>query len=420
VIVQSVDFFQEYWVQQFLNSFEHTMDSVVITSTSPEEHFLYVNEAFKKKTGYTEKELLGKSPRILQGPKTDRKTLDTLKQNLKNGEDFFGTATNYRKDGTEYIVHWHITALKNQAAETIAYISYQKEITQEHFNESELKLLSSAIDRTNQLVSITDLNGKIVYVNSAFCKKYDYQKEYLIGKYIKIVKSGIHNDSFYKNLWETITAGNTYNGILTNKTKDGKLFTEQKTISQLKDKDGNINFYVSVGNDITEVLKKSDEYKELAYKDSLTQIANRLQLDTVIKRKLLFKKNGRDTFSIIMIDIDNFKYVNDTYGHDKGDLVLKNLSKIIAAELRHNDLFARWGGEEFVILIDDSMQNSQKIAQKVRIAIEKKLTVEVTNITISLGITQLQKDDTYDTLFKRVDSALYKSKQSGKNRVTVV
>ena len=420
MIVQSVDFFQEYWVQQFLNSFEHTMDSVVITSTSPEEHFLYVNEAFKKKTGYTEKELLGKSPRILQGPKTDRKTLDILKQNLKNGEDFFGTATNYRKDGTEYIVHWHITALKNQAAETIAYISYQKEIIQEHFKKSELKLLSSAIDRTDQLVSITDLNGKIVYVNSAFCKKYAYQKEYLIGKYIKIVKSGIHNDSFYKNLWETITAGNTYNGILTNKTKDGKLFTEQKTISQLKDKDGNINFYVSVGNDITEVLKKSDEYKELAYKDSLTQIANRLQFDTVIKRKLLFKNSSRDTFSVILIDIDDFKYVNDTYGHDKGDLVLKNLSKIIAAELRHNDLFARWGGEEFVILIDDSMQNSQKIAQKVRIAIEKKLTVEVTNITISLGITQLRKDDTYDTLFKRVDSALYKSKQSGKNRVTVI
>ena len=270
MIVQSSEFFKEYWVQQFLKSFENTMDSVVITSTSPEEYFLYVNEAFKKKTGYTEKELLGKSPRILQGPKTDRKTLDTLKQNLKNGEDFFGTATNYRKDGTEYIVHWHITALKNQAAETIAYISYQKEITQEHFNESELKLLSSAIDRTNQLVSITDLNGKIVYVNSAFCKKYDYQKEYLIGKYIKIVKSGIHNDSFYKNLWETIVSGKTYNGIMTNKTKDGKLFTEQKTISQLKDKNGNVNFYVSVGNDITEVLKKSDEYKELAYKDSLT------------------------------------------------------------------------------------------------------------------------------------------------------
>jgi len=420
LIVQSSEFFKEYWVQQFLKSFKNTMDSVVITSTSPQEYFLYVNEAFKKKTGYTEKELLGKSPRILQGQRTDRKTLDVLKQKLKNGEDFFGTGTNYRKDGTNYIVHWHITALKNQEGETIAYISYQKEITQEHFKKSELKLLSSAIDHTDQLVSITDLHGKIVYVNSAFCKKYGYQKEYLIGKYIKIVKSGMHNDSFYKNLWETIVSGKTYNGIMTNKTKDGKLFTEQKTISQLKDKNGNVNFYVSVGNDITEVLKKSDEYKELAYKDSLTQIANRLQFDTVIKRKLLFKKNGRDTFSIIIIDIDDFKYVNDTYGYDKGDLVLKNLSKIITAELRHNDLFARWGGEEFVILIDDSVQNSQKIAQKVRIAIEKKLTVEVTNITISLGITELQKDDTYDTLFKRADSALYKSKQSGKNRVTIV
>ena len=420
MIVQPCDFFQEYWVEQFLKSFEHTIDSVFITTTSPQEYFLYVNEAFKKKTGYTEEELVGKSPRILQGPKTDRKILDILKQKLQNGEDFFGTATNYRKDGSDYIVHWHITALKNKTGETIAYISYQKEITQNFFNENELKLLSSAIDHTDQLVAITDLDGKIVYVNNAFCKKYAYLKEDLLGENIKIVKSGIHDKSFYQHLWEIIASGNTYHGIVTNKTKNGDLFTEQKTITPLKNKDGNINFYVSVGNDITELIKKTNEYKELAYKDKLTQIANRLEFDTVIGRKLAFKNSSRDIFSIIMFDIDDFKYVNDTYGHDRGDIVLKELTIIIKEELRHNDLLARWGGEEFVILIDDNLQNTQRIAEKIRMAIEKKLAVESRHITISLGVTELHKDDTYDTLFKRVDNALYKSKRSGKNRVTAL
>jgi len=420
MIVQTTKFFQEYWVQQFLKSFENTIDSVVITSISPQEHFLYVNEAFKKQTCYSEKDLVGKSPRILQGPKSNRKILNTLKQNLKNDEDFFGITTNYRKNGSEYIVHWHVTALKNKFEETIAYISYQKEITQEIFNENQLQLLSCAIDSTDQIVSITDLNGKIVYANCAFYKKYGYSKEEIITQQIKIIKSGIHDSSFYKNLWETITAGITFHGIMTNKTKDGTIFIEQKTITPLKDSDGNINFYVSVGSDITEVLKKSEEYKELAYKDSLTQISNRLQFDTVIRRKLIFKNNHRDIFSIIMIDIDDFKYINDTYGHDKGDVVLKELSLITQEELRHDDLFARWGGEEFVILIDDNVQNSQQIAQKIRIAIEKKLTIESTNITVSLGVTELQQDDTYDTLFKRVDKALYKSKQIGKNKVTVL
>jgi len=261
---------------------------------------------------------------------------------------------------------------------------------------------------------------KIVYVNSAFCKKYAYKKEALIGKYIKIVKSGIHNKSFYQNLWKTIISGTPYHGIMTNKTKDGNLFTEQKTITQLKDKDGNINFYVSVGNDITELVKKSNEYKELAHRDSLTQIANRLEFDTVIGRKLAFENSSRNLFSIIMFDIDDFKCVNDNYGHDKGDIVLKELSNITKKELRHNDLFARWGGEEFVILIDDNLQNTQKIAEKVRIAVEKKFVVESRRVTISLGVTELHKDDTYDTLFKRVDNALYKSKQSGKNRVTAL
>ena len=417
MIVQSCDFFQEYWVQQFLNSFEHTIDSVVITSTSPQEQFLYVNEAFKKKTGYTEAELFGKSPRILQGLKTDRNLLNTLKQKLKNGEDFFGTTTNYRKDGSEYIVHWHITALKNKLDETVAYISYQKEITQEVFTQNQSELLASAIDQTNQLISITDLNGKILYVNSAFSKKYGYLEEDLLGQNIKIVKSGVHNKSFYQNLWEIISSGNMYSEIITNKTKSGNLFTEQISITPHRGKDGNINYYVSVGNDITELIKKSDEYKELAYKDSLTQIANRLQFDTVIRRKLASKDSGRGVFSIIMIDIDDFKYINDTYGHDKGDIVLKELSSIIQKELRHNDLFARWGGEEFVILIDDDVRSTQKIAEKIRLAIETRLILESTRITISLGVTEFDKDDTYNTLLKRVDKALYKSKYSGKNRV---
>jgi len=420
LIVQECEFFKEYWVQQFLKSCEHTIDSVVITSTSPQEHFLYVNEAFKKKTHYTEEELLAKSPRILQGPKTDRNVLNTLKQKLKNGKDFFGTATNYRKDGTEYIVHWHVTALKNETGETVAYISYQKEITQEVINQNELKLLSSAIDCTDQFVAITDLNGNIVYVNSAFCTKYGYIKNDLLGHNINIVKSGMHNKSFYKDLWETITSGNSYHGIITDKTKNGHLFTQQMTITSIKDKNGNTNFYISVGNDITELVKKSDEYKELAYKDELTQISNRLQFDTIISRKLIFKKSKRNTFSIIMIDIDDFKYINDTYGHDKGDTVLKEFTNIIQKELRYNDLFARWGGEEFVILIDDNLQNTQKIAEKVRIAIEQQLVIESKKITISLGVTEHHQDDTDNTLFKRVDDALYQSKRSGKNRVTVL
>lgn len=311
----------------------------------------------------------------------------------------------------------HITALKNKLDETVAYISYQKEITQEVFTQNQSELLASAIDQTNQLISITDLNGKILYVNSAFSKKYGYLEEDLLGQNIKIVKSGVHNKSFYQNLWEIISSGNMYSEIITNKTKSGNLFTEQISITPHRGKDGNINYYVSVGNDITELIKKSDEYKELAYKDSLTQIANRLQFDTVIRRKLASKDSGRGVFSIIMIDIDDFKYINDTYGHDKGDIVLKELSSIIQKELRHNDLFARWGGEEFVILIDDDVRSTQKIAEKIRLAIETRLILESTRITISLGVTEFDKDDTYNTLLKRVDKALYKSKYSGKNRV---
>lgn len=418
MIVEYREFFSTPMFQAFLETFEHSIDSVVITSTSPEEYFLYVNEAFKHKTGYVENDLIGKSPRILQGPQTNRDIIDDLKAKLQNGENFVGQNTNYRKDGTSYIVKWNISALKNEKAETIAYISYQKEVTQSVWDHQQVQFLASVVNQVDQMVVVTDLRGVIVYVNDSFLKQTGYSKECVMYRSINIIRSGKQPRSFYTDLWKTLLNNRSYHGTLINKRKNGALYFEQTTITPIKNEEGNIEFYVSIGQDITDLVKESNEYKNKAYHDTLTGLYNRLKFDEIIERKFNVFLDTLDAFSIILMDIDDFKYVNDTYGHDTGDKVLQQVALTLQNTLRKDDLLVRWGGEEFAVLIDNKVGVAFELAQKLSNSVSKNIHIQSHPITISAGVSQIRKDDTIETLFARVDKMLYKSKVEGKNRIS--
>lgn len=420
MIVEHRDFLNEHWVQMFLQTFEQSIDSVVITTASPEQHFLYVNEAFKKQTGYCEADLIGKSPRILQGPKTNISIINELRSNLQNGINFIGQTTNYKKDTTPYVVCWYISALKNRQQQTIAYISYQREITQSVWADNQIKLLSSAMDQIEQMVLITDCLANIVYVNRAFSQKYGYSSDEVLHQHIRVLKSGKQNEKFYKNVWNTLLKKESFHGVFINKHKDGRLFTEQKTITPLKDDSGEVHFFVSISQDITQLITQSNTFKSQAYKDPLTGLYNRLKFNEVIKvacQKHHTKKIG---LSMIIIDIDDFKHINDTYGHDEGDSVLIELAQLLEEFTREDDLVVRWGGEEFVILLAQNIDKAKILAEKLCKKVESNLHVEEKKITISLGVSQMMTYDTQETFFKRVDEALYKSKSEGKNRVSVL
>lgn len=418
MIVENSKIFDSAIVQSFLSTFENSIDSIVITSTSPQEYFLYVNEAFKQNTGYIESDLIGKSPRILQGDKTDRVVLDDLKDKLQKGENFVGQNINYRKDGSTYIVKWYVSALKDEKGDTIAYVSYQKEVTQVIFEHKQALFLASVVNQIKQMVVVTDLKGDIVYANDTFIHKTGYSKEFIIGNSMNFLCSGKHTKSFYKNFWQTILKNKSYHGVFINKCKNGELYFAQKTISPMKDENGNIEFFISVGQDVTELIEQSDAYKQKAYHDKLTGLNNRLKFDEIIQEKYKQFTINSKAFSLILIDIDNFKGVNDTYGHDQGDIALKKVAKILQATLRKDDLIFRWGGEEFIVLIDNNIKFCNKIAEKLRKEVFENLKIDDKPISISIGVRQIEKNDTIESLFSKADKALYKSKKEGKNRVT--
>ena len=164
--------------------------------------------------------------------------------------------------------------------------------------------------------------------------------------------------------------------------------------------------------------KKQKFIYDLAVHDALTGIYNRHGINEIINQKIEEFKRVKSKLSVIFFDIDFFKRVNDTYGHDIGDYVLKNIAKLVSSEIRSSDIFARWGGEEFILFLPNtSLEEALKVAEKLRKSIEEYAFNDIDTITCSFGVTELQEDDTKESFLKRVDNLLYEAKESGRNCV---
>ncbi len=200
--------------------------------------------------------------------------------------------------------------------------------------------------------------------------------------------------------------------------KDGELRNLLLHKSFFKDLEGNIVGIIVVLFDVTEIKKLEEHFKNQAIKDELTRIFNRRYFRDILLRELKkFKRYGKK-FSLVMFDIDHFKKINDTYGHVVGDSVLKELTNLIYKNIRQTDIFCRVGGEEFVIIaIFTELDEAVNLAEKLRKQVENFNFNEVGKVTISLGVTEVKKEDTFDSLTTRVDTALYNAKNNGRNRV---
>ncbi|MEA2100168.1 MAG: GGDEF domain-containing protein, partial [Campylobacterota bacterium] len=186
--------------------------------------------------------------------------------------------------------------------------------------------------------------------------------------------------------------------------------------------DSDRHYYVISFTDITDISIKSKEFEYKASHDALTKIYNRIKLNELFKNEISLVKRYETSLSLIMFDIDHFKLVNDNYGHLVGDKVLIALSSYVQKQIRTTDTFARWGGEEFMILLSHtSLDDAELLAQKLCHGVFTELSFdEIDNISCSFGVTEFKKGDTQDIIFKRVDDALYEAKESGRNCVKLL
>ncbi len=260
-------------------------------------------------------------------------------------------------------------------------------------------------------LSITDTKGIIIYVTDAFCTLTGYDSNELLGKSHNIIRHPDMSDNFFKAMWEKLNKNHTWKGKVKNRKKDGGEFIAKTEIIPFMNSDAEVIEYVAIRHDITD--------KELSNIDPLTNLYNRRYYRTVIS-EILHKPGG---ISLMIIDIDHFKKINDTYGHNFGDLVLKEFAKILTKKIRAQDVCVRWGGEEFVILLPDTfLEKATKIAERIRKSIEELVILDnhsgkSVDVKCSIGVTQYDLQDTESTFFNRADSNLYSAKNAGRNRV---
>lgn len=285
--------------------------------------------------------------------------------------------------------------------------------------------LVKAHERLNEFASIVDKyvitattkpDSTIMSVSSAFEASSGYTKDELVGKKMNILNNPLQDKKIFFELWRTILSAKPWSGIIKNRTKEGNTYWLEQNIVPTLNKQNKIESFVTVSMDITAKV----ELERLASIDKLTGAYNRRMIDEFMEKELHLHKRNSQELSFIMADIDHFKSVNDTYGHQAGDAVLSEVGKIISLAIRKSDIFGRYGGEEFIIICPKtSSQQALILANKIREEIESFNFAEVGHKTISLGIASLKGDDEVEDMIKRADNALYKAKNEGRNRAVV-
>ncbi len=281
-------------------------------------------------------------------------------------------------------------------------------------------LLARALTGISNPVLITTADGKIVWVNAAFCAMSGYTSHELLGQSPAILQSGEQDAGFYGQLWKTIKRGEPWRGELVNCRRNGSLFTAEQTITPLFDNEGQITHFAAIQQDITDSKHEDEQHQYLAYHDSLTGLPNRLHFLQMVLAAIDRCADKDCVHALLFIDLDKFKPVNDTHGHPVGDALLVAVSQRLRAAMRKNDLLARIGGDEFVALRTDlqDLARADALAQTLVKSLSRPFSIGANLLSIgaSVGIAFWPQDGRdAATLIQAADKAMYRAKQSGGN-----
>jgi diguanylate cyclase (GGDEF)-like protein/PAS domain S-box-containing protein len=293
-------------------------------------------------------------------------------------------------------------------------------INQQKMHELKLKMLSSAIEHSNSMVMITNLHGDIEYANPEFSKITGYEKSEISKLNSRVLRADDADMQMISDMWATISAGGDWHGELRNKKKNGDYYWALISISPITDEYGRVSHYVSVSEDVTAQKETQFKMEQLAYVDSLTGLANRILLRDRLEQGLKTVQRNGSHMALLYIDLDQFKRINDSLGHDVGDALLMQVADRLRHCVRHQDTVARMGGDEFVILLADvdSMASVSAVARKILGSMREphKLLRHEIIVTPSIGITIAPEDSlNADILLKNGDLAMYRAKSLGRN-----
>jgi len=299
-----------------------------------------------------------------------------------------------------------------------------RDVTEWQQLQNRLRLASQVFDSASDGIVVTDVQGIIKFANPAFLQTTGYSLEEVLGKTMGILKSGKQDEHFYHNMWSLLQETGQWQGEIWNKRKNGEVYPEWLVVNAIKNNLGQVTLYAGIYRDLSERMKYEQQIKYQAYHDGLTGLPNRRSFYEKIHECILMAKRYQHIVAIMFVDLDGFKSVNDNFGHDIGDLLLKETGKRLQKCVRETDIVARMGGDEFTLILPEIImkKDANKVAKQINEVLHETFALSGHSITISssIGISIFPDDgDNEEILVKKADDAMYKAKQAGKNTYRV-
>ncbi|GKW44702.1 hypothetical protein NCCP2050_03940 [Planococcus sp. NCCP-2050] len=268
---------------------------------------------------------------------------------------------------------------------------------------------------------MTDLHKRIVHVNPAFELVTGFEREEVLGKTPKVLQSGIHKQDFYQTMWEKMNTDGEWSGEIWNRRKNGEIYPEWLNITAITDENGIVRNYCGIFSDLTDRKTSEDELKKMALTDSLTGTSNRYDFTERMQQLIKTSQKYELSHALLFLDLDRFKQINDSLGHDIGDLLLMSVAERIRGLLKNKDILARYGGDEFVVALTaiKHPREAANMAEKIIEVLETPfhLADEEIYISTSIGISLYPIDGmTLDDMLRKADKAMYYAKQNGRNQ----
>ncbi len=391
---------------------------VAICTTDLEGKITSWNRSAEEMFGYHEQEVMGQKTSILYPPDADEEYREA-RQRIERERGCEITGWRMRKGGELIHVQINISPLYDAAHERVGAVAVIRDVTERRKAEEQLKLWASVYEHSGEGILITDNNNITISVNQAFVDITGYEADEIIGRDPMILGSGQHSKEFYHELWRELLEEGIWQGEIWNRKKDGSIFPEWLTITTIKDSGGTIRNYIAIFSDITEQKEREAYIQHLAHHDPLTGLPNRNLLRDRVEQAILHARRHEDYVAVLFLDLDRFKHINDTMGHDVGDRLLKAVAGRLRSYVRESDTICRQGGDEFIVVLTDVDHPSTvvSIVEKILHGLSESYQLDEYEVIVtpSIGISLFPDDSQdIDELIGHADAAMYHAKDLGR------
>lgn len=379
----------------------------------------FVNQALADMLGYSIEDMLGRSVFDFMNDKV----AETYKRQIadrKGGVSGIYEIDVLHKNGNPVLIQLESAPMFDLRKNFDGLVEGIKDMTDIRNQQLQLKMLSSAVEQSGSMVMIADQDANIEYVNPKLCSVTAYENSDLINQNARIFRPDDIDMEVISDMWANINSGNEWQGELQLRKKDGECIWVLMSVSSIISENNQITHFVTVFEDVSQLKEAHLRMEELAYVDSLTGLANRVLFRDRLEQVLKGLQRTESTAALLYLDLDEFKRINDSMGHDVGDALLMKVAESLRQCVRHQDTVARMGGDEFVILLTgiDGMSGASSVARKIVETMSHPVRLLKNDILItpSIGITLAPADSlNADILLKNADMAMYKAKSSGRN-----